>query len=155
MEVIPTPAAKRQGEAPRLFEVDIDGFDARLAGALMCGAGILTDITVGPSRDGGSEVTVSRLDVGTGDATERSVATYETPLVELYGGGANRALLGVAQLGDLSDDDAGDVTSEGSATSVVSGTTSPSRGSAPADTSGPPAEPPSEKKNKKIGRAHV
>lgn len=144
VEVIPTPAAKRQGEAPRLFEVDIDGFDARLAGALMCGAGILTDITVGPSRDGGSEVTVSRLDVGTGDATQRSVATYETPLVELYGGGANRALLGVAQLGDLSDDDAGDVTSEGSATSVVSGTTSPSRGSAPADTSGPPAEPPSE-----------
>lgn len=108
VEVQPDPAAAERGEAARLFEVDIDSFDARLAGALMCDPDSLTGVTVGPSADGGSEVTLSRLDLATGEATERSVVTYDTPLVDLYGGGRNSALLGVAELGDLDEDDAED-----------------------------------------------
>ncbi len=98
VEVIPSPAAADDGEVARLFEVDIDSFDARLAGALMCSDGRLTNLTVGPSEDGGSEVILAELDTRTGEAEDRSVATYDTPLVDLYGGGKDRALLSVTEL---------------------------------------------------------
>lgn len=108
VEVIPSPKAEREGKVARPFEVDIDDFDARLAGALMCSEGSLTGVTVGPSADGGSEITLSTLDIASGESVEESVASYDTPLVDLYGGGNDRALVAVAELGDLSDVDSED-----------------------------------------------
>lgn len=152
VEVVPTPAAVEGGDVARLFEVDVDSFDARLAGALMCGDGRLTNVTVGPSDDGGSEVTLSSLDVVTGEADERSLAIYDTPLVDLYGGGDTRALLSVAEFEDLPDP--GDMGSEGGESEGGESDDSQSDDSqpddgqpdsgVPADEPDPSDEPPSE-----------
>ena len=63
----------------------------------MCADDRLTNLTDGPSDSGGSEVTLAELDALTGEAEERSVVTYDTPLVDLYGGGDDRALLSVTE----------------------------------------------------------
>ncbi|MEZ5380709.1 MAG: hypothetical protein R2754_02810 [Microthrixaceae bacterium] len=111
VEIVPVPTdADRQA---RLFEVGVDGLDAREAGALMCDDDGLRSVSVGPSADGGSEVRLTSMELATGEAREQAVASYDTPLVDLYGGGDDRALISVSDLGPI--DQGAENSSEGSA----------------------------------------